>query len=32
MHKEIPGMLRWLRLACYLAMIAFYAFDLVQTF
>lgn len=32
MHKEIPSMLRWLRLACYLGMIAFYLFDLVQTF
>jgi hypothetical protein len=32
MHKEIPGMLRWLRLVCYLGMIMFYLFDLVQTF
>lgn len=32
MHQEIPGMLRWLRLVCYLGMIAFYLFDLVQTF
>lgn len=32
MHKEIPGMLRWLRLVCYLGMIAFYLFDFVQTF
>ncbi len=31
MHREIPGMLRWLRLACYLGMVAFFAFDLVQT-
>ena len=32
MHKEIPGMLRWLRLVCYFGMIAFYVFDLAQTF
>lgn len=32
MHKEIPGMLRWLRLVCYLGMIAFYLYDLIQTF
>lgn len=32
MHKEIPGMLRWLRLACYLGMVAFFLVDLVHTF
>lgn len=32
MHQEIPGMLRWLRLACYLGMVAFFLVDLVQTF
>lgn len=32
MHKEIPGMLRWLRLACYLGMVAFFLVDLAQTF
>ena len=32
MHKEIPGMLRWLRLACYLGMMAFFMIDLVQSF
>jgi hypothetical protein len=32
MHKEIPGLLRWIRLACYIGMIAFFAVDLVQTF
>ncbi|MDO4797134.1 MAG: sulfite exporter TauE/SafE family protein [Coriobacteriales bacterium] len=32
MHREIPGMIRWLRLACYLGMVAFFLVDLVQTF
>lgn len=32
MHKEIPGMLRWLRLACYLGMVAFFLVDLARTF
>lgn len=32
MHKEIPGMLRWIRLACYLGMVAFFLADLIQTF
>ena len=32
MHAEIPGMLRWIRLACYIGMIAFFAVDLIQTF
>lgn len=32
MHKEIPHMVRWLRLACYLGMVALFLVDLVQTF
>lgn len=32
MHAEIPGMLRWIRLACYIGMIAFFVVDLIQTF
>lgn len=32
MHKEIPGMIRWLRLACYLGMVAFFLVDLAHTF
>lgn len=32
MHKEIPSMIRWLRLACYLGMVVFFIADLVQTF
>lgn len=31
MHKEIPGMIRWIRLACYLGMVAFFLVDLVNT-
>lgn len=32
MHKEIPGLLRWLRLACYLGMVVFFLVDFIQTF
>jgi hypothetical protein len=31
MHREIPGMIRWVRLACYLGMVGFFLVDLVQT-
>lgn len=32
MHAEIPGMIRWIRLACYLGMVVFFLVDLTLTF
>lgn len=32
MHKEIPGMIKWLRLACYIGVVCFFAYDMLHTF
>ena len=32
MHKELPGMMKWFRLACYIAVVCIFSFDLVQSF
>ena len=32
MHREIPGMIKWLRLACYVGVVCFFAYDMMHSF
>ncbi len=32
MHKEIPGMIKWFRLACYIGVVFFFSYDLFRSF
>ena len=32
MHREIPGMIKWVRLACYVGVVCFFTYDMLHTF